>query len=243
MNVASLLSKAYRITNTNSTTFLDGNSTNVLAELNTCYGHRTLDIKNLRVDFNSLIKEVYTDLLSTDGLVAGDLGFNGEYPFDTDTFNPVRFEVSYDGTTWRTCQVYDIAENTSGSEHNEDSIQSIFSESNPFVRFERDSYFIRPLKTTADDVTAGIHIWYEKRQSDLTTGSPDFETNLHDILVYDLAYLERLMHPAKYSNEWRNDFDMERAKMEKRFNEFMKNRFKRNMKMDIDYSDTNISYK
>lgn len=226
MNVASILSKAYRLTNTNATTFLDGNSTNVLAELNTVYGHRTLDLLRVRQDINSQIKEVYTDLLSTSGLSAGDLGYNGEYPFDTGTMRPVRIEVSYDGTKWRPCDIYDINDNRT-SEFKEGDINNAFSTSRPYVRFERDSYFIRPLKTTTGDVTGGIHAWYEKRQTDLTTDSPDFEQNLHDLLAYDLAELERLMHPDKYSMEWRTDFDTTKAKLESRFNDFYKNRFKR----------------
>jgi len=201
-----------------------------------------LDIGNIRVDFNTLIKESVTDLISTSGLTVGELGYNGEYPFDTDTLRPVRVEVSYDGTTWIPCEVYDIGQNLSGSEHEEDSIQGTFSEASPYVRFEHDSFFIRPLKTTTGDIASGIHIWTEQRQDDLTTGSPEFEQNLHDILAYDLAYLERLMHPQKYTMEWRNDFDIERAKLENKFNEFFKNRFKRNFNIGIDYSSDNLDF-
>jgi hypothetical protein len=230
MNVASILTKAYRITNTNSTTLLDGNSTNVLADLNTAYGHRTLMILKVKQDLNHNIKEVYTDLKSTSGLVAGDLGFNGEYPFESDTLRPVRIEVSYDGLTWKPCTIYDINENNL-SEH--DDVNDGFSEENPYVRFERDSYFIRPVKEDAGDITAGIHIWTEKRQSDLTTGSPLFEQNLHDVLAYDLAEQELLMHPAKYSNEWRNDFRTKKAELDSLFDDFHKNRFKRSFKIKM----------
>lgn len=111
MNVAAILSRAYRITNCNSTTFLDGNSTNVLADLNTAYGHRTLKILKVRQDINPSITEAYTNLISTVGLVAGDNGYNGEYAFDTATLRPVRIEISYDGTTWRPCEIYDLNDN------------------------------------------------------------------------------------------------------------------------------------
>lgn len=224
MNVASILSKAYRLTNTNSTTFLDGNSTNVLADLNTEYGNRTLRILKVRQDLNSQIKEAHTDLISTSGLSIGDTGYNGEYPFASDTLRPVRIEVSYDGLTWTPASVYDLNDN-SYSEH--DDVNDAFSTDKPYVRFERDSYFIRPIKETAGDVTKGIHIWYEKRQTDLTTGSPDFETNLHNVLAYDLAELELLMHPQKYTNEWRNDFRIKKAELNEMFDDFLKNRFKR----------------
>lgn len=229
MNVASILTKTYRITNTNSTTLLDGNSSNVLADLNTCYGHRTLDILGVRQDLNQSIKEVYTNLIATAGLVAEDVGYNGEYPFEADTLRPVRLEVSYDGVTWIPCDIYDINENRS-SEFVQLELNNAFSKSSPMVRFERDSYFIRPLND-GTTVTNGIHIWTEKRQDDLTTGEPEFEANLHDILAYDLATLEVLMHPALYTTEWRNDFYAEKGSGEKRFNEFFKNRFKKTMQM------------
>jgi hypothetical protein len=229
MNVAAILSKSYRITNTSAVTFLDGNSTNVLADLNTEYGHRTLRILKVSQDLNAQIKEVYTDLLSTIGLNIGDTGYNGEYPFASDTLRPVRCEVSSDGTNWKPCEIYDLNDN-SHSEFND--VNNVFSTARPSVRFERDSYFIRPVKDDAGNITAGIHLWYEKRQVDMTTDSPDFEQNLHDVLAYDLAELELLMHPAKYSNEWRNDFRIKKAELNDMFDDFVKNRFKRNYKMN-----------
>jgi hypothetical protein len=241
MNVASIKSKAYRLTNRNSTTFLNGVAADILSEINTQYGLRILDILKVQVDRNSSQNEATTDLLSTSGLTAGQLGFNGEYPFPTDLLKPIRVEVSYDGTTWYPTSYYDVYENT-GSEHSEDSINSTFSQSNPFVRFDRNSYFVRPLKTTADDVTDGIHIWYEQRQTDLTTDSPVFESNLHDILAYDLALQEYLMHPALYTNNWKLAFDIERNRVENKFLEFYKNRFKKSMQLRVEYADTNNDY-
>lgn len=230
MNVAAILGKAYRLTNKSATTFLDGSATNILAELNICYKARALDILKVKGDINSFVKEIKEDLISTSGLVIGNTGYNGEYPFQSDVLRPVRVEISYDATNWYPAEVYDLNSNPS-SEHNQNQIQDSFFETRPFVRFERDSYFVRPLKTSAGNVTGGIHIWYEKRLDDLTTGSPEFEESLHDILAYDLAYLERLMHPEFYTTEWRVDFDTQHAKAQTRFNDFYKNRFKRNMTM------------
>jgi hypothetical protein len=225
-NVASILSRAYRLTNTNSSTLLDGNSTNVLADLNSLYGHRTLKILGVRQDLNYAIEESYTDIKSITGLSAGDNGYNGEYAFPTDLLRPVRIEVSYDGLTWRPCEIYDINEN-SNSEF--DDVNGSFSTAIPYVRFERDSYFVRPLPTT--NVTNGIHIWYEKRQTDMTSGSPDFETNLHDILAYDLAELEILMHPDRYDQNWKSSFYKKKQDAEDDFNTFFKNQFKRNFRL------------
>ena len=230
MNVSAILSKAYRLTNKNSNTFMDGNTANVLAELNICYGQRVLDILRVRQDLNQFITEQKTDLISTAGLLEGNIGFNGEYPFSTNILRPLRIEISYDGLTWNKAKIYDL--NDSGqSEHDEDDINSAFSESEPYVRFERNSYFIRPLKTSVADVSNGIHVWWEERQSSLTNLSPDFEANLHDILSYDMANLERIMHPDKYAITWRNDFDMTYARVEARFDEFYKNQMKKNFVM------------
>lgn len=242
MNVASIEAKAYRLTNTNSSTFLDANATNILAELNTQYGHRILDILKVQVDRNANQEEATTTLVSTSGLVAGDNGYNGEYAFPSDLLKPIRVEISYDGTTWYPASFYDIYENDK-SEHEEDGVQANFSQSEPYVRFDRDSFFVRPLKTTSGNITAGIHIWYEKRQADLSDGSPTFEQNLHDVLAYDLAYQEYLMHPDKYTANWKIGFDDERSRVIARFMDFYKNRFKRNMQFSVDYSNTRLSYK
>lgn len=241
MNVAAIKNKAYRLTNTNSTTFLSGVAADILEELNIQYGHRTLDILKVQVDRNASQTEATATLMSTSGLVAGDNGYNGEYAFPTDLLKPIRVEVSYDGETWYLASVYDIFDNEK-SEHEQDDVQANFSQSEPFVRFDRDSFFIRPLKTTAGNITAGIHIWYEQRQTDLTSDSPAFEANLHDILAYDLANQEYLMHKKKYDADWKIQFDMERSKVEQRFLEFYKNRFKRNGIFNINYSSSNLSY-
>lgn len=232
MNTASILSKAYRICNCNATTFLDGNSINVLADLNMEYGHRTLRILKVRQDLNAQMVDSYTDLISTIGLVDGDSGYNGEYAFQDDNLRPVRAEISYDGVTWNTAEIYDLNDNKS-SEFNEEQIKSQFSENHPYIRFEGDVYYIRPLKTTAGNITGGIHIWYEERQTALTTGDPFFEENLHDVLAYDLAELELLMHPNKYTSEWRNDFRIKKAELNSLFDDFVKNRFKRNFKLNV----------
>ena len=241
MNVSAIESKSYRLTNTNSGTFLTGQAADILAELNIQYGLRTLEILRVAVDKNASITEAKTDLISTIGLVEGDNGYNGEYAFPTDLLKPTRVEVSYDGVSWFEAKVYDLGD-SSYSEHNEDQVQGIASQSQPVVRFERDSYFIRPLKTTAGDITAGIHIWYEQRQIALTNGSPAFEENLHDVLAYDLAAQEFVMHSEKYSDVKYNRFSIERSKVENLFKEFYKNRFKRNFKFSPNFGSSNLSY-
>ena len=232
MNVASILEKAYRLTNKNSSTFMDGNSANVLSEVNVCYGQRILDIHKVRQDINQSVTEQYATLKSAVGLAAGDIGYNGEYPFDTSTLRPLRVEISYDGLTWNKAKFYDLNDNPN-SEF--DDVNETFSQDQPYVRFEHNSYYVRPLKETAGDIVGGIRAWWEKRQTDLTTGYPDFEQNLHDILSYDMASLERIMHPDKYDINWRNDFDIQYAKVESRFNDYFKNRMKKNFVLKPNY--------
>lgn len=216
------------LTNTNSTTLSDAD---ILTMLNVKYGHRILDILKIQVDKNANITESYTDLISTTGLVAGDVGYNGEYPFPTDFLRPTRVEILSTATgTPVKAEFYDIQENDF-SETDSDSIGSVFSTASPYVRFERNSFFVRPLVTTT--VTAGIHIWYEARQTALSTlaDTPSFEANLHDILAFDVAELEALRHPAKYTIEWRDAFALLKLEAERRFMDFYKSQFKRNLSM------------
>ena len=228
MTVAQILSKAYRLTNTTSTIFLDGNATNVLADLNEAYGQRILDILRVQTDRNASQTEATTDLVSTDGLMAGDNGYNGEYAFPTDLLKPVRTEISFDGVNWYNAKTYDINE-YDGSEQNKTDINADFFQSEPYVRFDRDSYFVRPLPATT--ISGGIHIWYEQRQADLNTGEPSFEKNLHDILAYDLAEQEAIMHSGRYDANWWTTFNTKKAEIQDRFLQFYQSRFESNLRM------------
>lgn len=133
---SAIISLSYRLVNKDSSTFLDGNSTNILADLNRLYGHRVLDILRVRVDKNASITNATTTHVSTVGLVAGDNGYNGEYAFPSDLLRPVRFEVSYDGVNWLKATVYDNELNQ-GSEYNNTQLVASFSEQEPRVDFTR----------------------------------------------------------------------------------------------------------
>lgn len=228
MNVESIQSLARDLTNTDSTSLTDAK---LLTWLNISYGHRILDILKLSVDKNATINEAKTDLISTVGLSEGDNGYNGEYAFPSDLLRPVRVEISYDGTTSYPCEIYDVAQNLD-SEYKQTDINNSFSQDKPFVRFDRNSYFIRPLKATSGNITNGIHIWYEKRQADLTTGSPTFESSLHDILAYDIAEMEYLRHSDNYTNSQYTRFRIKHADVQRKFEEFYKNRFKRTFNLN-----------
>lgn len=221
---SAILEKAYRLVNKSASSFLDNNSTNIYLDLNTAYGHRILDILRVRVDKNATIQEATTDLISTVGLVSGDSGYNGEYAFPSDLLKPTRVEVSYDGIDWRKCQVYDNALNLR-SEYNEDQINGQFSTSDPRVDFSRNSFKLRPTKDSAGDITKGIYIEYEKRQADFTSATEpsEIESNLQDILSYDLAEMEIIMHADKYSPQQISVFRAKKQEVEQRFLEFYMN--------------------
>lgn len=220
-----ILAKAYRLTNKVETTFLDGLTATSYEELNDVYGKRVVDILRAGVDKNALMQSAYTDLISTVGLSEGDNGYNGEYAFPSNLVMPVRVEVSFDGVTWIKCDIIDNAINRR-SEFNDTQINRNYSQSAPAVDFFHDSYKIRPIKNTAGDITKGIYIEYEKRQSDFSssTAPTDIESNLQDVLAYDLASQEHIMHASKYKPIEIQVFNAKKQEVEDRFFKFYKTR-------------------
>lgn len=218
-----LLELSYLLVNKVQATFLDGTTATSYKLLNTAYGHRVLDILRARVDRNATVKEVTTDLISTVGLVEGDNGFNGEYAFPANLLKPIRFEISYDGVQWKKADIYDNGLNL-GSEYNATQLETDFSQLQPKVDFARNSYKIRPPKNTAGDITKGIYIEYEARQVDFDWGTTpiEIEQSLQDLLAYDLAEMEILMHSAKYTAQEVQMFRLKKSEAETRFFEFYK---------------------
>lgn len=233
-----ILDKAYKLADKSSTTFLNGDSTYIYKELNRCYAKRVLDILRSRVDKNAKMQSAYTDLKSTSGLSEGDNGYNGEYAFPSNLLKPVRVEVSYDGTTWRKCTIIDNAINRR-SEFNDTQINTTYNKTNPVVDFFHDSFKIRPVKETTGDITNGVYIEYEKRQSDFTstTEPEDIEENLQDILAYDLASLEYVMHTTMYEPIQIQVFNAEKQNVERRFFDFYKFRLPIKKVMTFSHQD------
>ena len=172
---------------------------------------------------NSGYGEATHDLLSTDGLSSGDLGYDGEYPFPSDFLKPLRAELTYSTSTDPTkAIIYDISDSLI-SESDEDVINSNFSQNSPYIRFGRDSFFIRPLKTTTGDITGGIHIWYTARQSELEAGdTPVLEANFHRIYPLLLAKEYAMRDSDKYNALW----DREIKKLMDDIRSFYRRRFK-----------------
>lgn len=189
--------------------------------INLDHGELIQDVLDARGDINFNVNEAYTDLISTSGLSAGSTGYNGEYTWPTDLIKPQRIEVSFDGTYYYPAKVYDINDPLSQSEFNSTQIQTSFYQNNPYVRFERNSYFIRPLKTTTGNVTNGIHIWYEQRQSSLTSSdTPTIEPNFHRLYV--LMGVLRIMRRFRkeYSLNDREEMRVEIASLRAKFINF-----------------------
>lgn len=181
MIVSEIYSEIRSELHTNSTKVPDAT---LLVGVNLDYGELVMSAIRARGDYNFQMNEATTDLISTSGLTSGQNGYNGEYAWATDVLKPTRIEISFDGTNFYPATVYDITDNLSKSEHVAQDINNTFSQTSPYVRFERNSFFIRPLKTTAGNVTAGIHIWYEQRQSALTASdTPSIEPNFHRLFV------------------------------------------------------------
>lgn len=167
--------------NTNSTKVSDAS---ILIGVNLDYGELVMLALRSRGDFNFQINEATSDLISTSGLTAGQNGYNGEYAWPSDLVKPTRMEVSFDGTNFNKARVYDITDELSRSEFTQSDLNNTFSQNEPHVRFERNSFFIRPLKATTGNITGGIHIWYEQRQTALTASdTPVIEPNYHRLFV------------------------------------------------------------
>lgn len=213
----------------------DTNSTKVsdaflLTGVNLDYAEVVMQILRAKTDFNFNAKEAYATLLSTSGVAIGAAGYNGEYTFPSDLIRPIRVEISYDGEVWYPATFYDVADNLTSSEEgiasNTDS--NHWDEYHPYVRFERDSFFVRPLKTSTGNITGGIRIWYEKRQTALTAGdTPLFEENFHRILVLKGALRVMRKFRKEYSLAVRNEMRGEVNKYTEQMLSYFKDRFKK----------------
>lgn len=231
MLVSEIIEEIREELNSNATKLPDAY---LLDGINIHYAETVMDILRVKTDFNFNAKEAYATLLSTSGLAIGDPGYNGEYTFPSDLIRPIRVEISYDGDTWRPTEFYDVADNKSSSEEGiADNLENgIWNEARPFVRFERDSFFVRPLKTTAGNITGGIRIWYERRQADLiTSDTPLFESNFHNVLVFKGVLRVMKKFRRTYNLADRNELRGEINRFTEKMTEFFKNQFKRSYRI------------
>lgn len=192
MQLSEIITQARRLTKTNSTNYVDAD---IKFDINIANGEVHLMIleaegyKNISGGF-----KVY-DLVSTTGLVAGNIGFNGEYPFSTDTISLEEVHLDY-GDGFVKAEIIDRSE-LEDSMFNDDDI---YSELSPKVFVYRDSYFIRPVLTTTT-VTDGIKLLARLRQDQLAANDdvPIFETNFHQLIPLKVAQDYFLYYPEKYN--------------------------------------------
>lgn len=211
MNLTALQAASRAYTKTNSTNYPDAT---LNQDVNIVYGELWMSIleaegyKNIAGDF-----KVY-DLISTSGLSAGSIGYNGEYPFPASALDIEEAEISYDGVKWTPAEIID-RRNYSSSEFDESEINATYSQSSPKIWIYRNSYFVRPLKDTTGDITDGIKLSVQKRQLALTTGTdtPEFESNFHDLIPLRVAKKFYRLHPEKYNKLVVEDGDMLEAQM------------------------------
>lgn len=201
MNLTELRAKTRWITRSDSNSFDDPD---LDRELNSAYRQTAILILQAQGYRNQFGKHSYTDLIDNTGLSIGDVGYQGQYPFPSNLLKPNRVEVKFTATgTPKLATVYDLSENNLWSESTDDDLNAMANGDNPIVRFSDDSYFIRPLNETGADITGGIHIWYEYRQADLSTGTdiPNFEESFHEILCYMAAMEFYVRFPDKYNRK------------------------------------------
>ena len=224
MIASEIITLSRDILSTNSGVLSDAKA---LEWLNIVYPIRILDVLKYQVDRNASMEIAKMNLVSVTGLVEGDNGYDGEYAFASDLVRPIRFEVSYDGVTFRPTRIYDLNEN----ENSEVSgLNDTFSSEEPHVRFERNSYFLRPLPTTT--VTNGIRVWYEMLEPALiVTDTPNIESSFHPLLAFDIASYELIRNAKLYSSEISVRIYREKSVLEEKFKTHLNDRMKRNFKI------------
>lgn len=203
MNVAAITAKTHRLTKTDTNTYTDAN---ILIDLNLIEAELAVFVLKVQGYRDFQGNKTTCNLVSVTGLSAGSIGYNGEYPFPDDFLKLKRLEVKYDDSSIPVL-LYD--QSTNQYSENEDPGDG-FSSSTPYVRFDRGSYFIRPLPTTS--VTGGIYLEYEQKPTVLTTGTPCLDTSFHRIYPLMLAKEYSQENPEKYNQLW--DVEIEKIKRE-----------------------------
>ena len=175
------------------TTILDFTDADLDAGLNQDYAEIINLITSISGNYHLMEDKATTDLVA--GATAGAIGFAGHYCFPTDLLKPIKVELSYDGTTYKKANFYDM---TQGVENDMEAGTTTA----PVVRFSRSQLVIRPLPDTT--ITDGIVIWYEQRQGDLVdaTDEPKFEKNFHQLLILKSALRYAMRFPEKYNDLW-----------------------------------------
>ena len=216
MTVGTLYDEIEFLTDSDSTSFPDADK---LRGLNIDQGDAMAIMLSAKGYKKVNETEYYTDFISTSGLTAGQNGYNGEYAFDSNFIKITRAEVTFPNATEPLpCSIYDLSKN-GYSEYNQNSIQDTFYETNPAIRMTRTTYFIRPLNTGAT-VANGIHLWVEKRQTDLTSES---DNPILDPIFHRWYVLKQALRFGRFREGIsRSDLEGELADYESKIKNFYK---------------------
>lgn len=195
MNLTTLRSQARKYTKTTEANYTNEN---LDADINIAYGEVWAIVmeaegnKNVTGTF-----KVYDNIAQT-GLVAGNIGFNGEYPLPVDAIDLKKILLSYDGESWNKAELIDM------NDQEEELYQvlqdsNVYSETSPKAFMFRNSYFIRPF--SKETIVDGIKLSILKRQSNLTleTDTPEIETSFHNLIPLRVALDYYLIYPEKYN--------------------------------------------
>jgi hypothetical protein len=229
MEKSEILTKGRRYCKASTDAYSD---VEMLEDLNLFQGELLIMVLEAQGYTNAGQGEAYTNLVDGTSLAEGDNGYNGEYAFPADMLRPTRIEVKYDGADSKPITIYDQSEHNY-SEH--EDVNDYFTEDQPHVRFMRDSIVLRPVPE--DNVTGGLHIWYDKRQNDLVDDDdePIIDKNFHRIYPLLLAQEFSLRNPDKTNNMWRAEINDLKRRIKKFYNNRLRYR-KKVEPIEHDYS-------
>jgi hypothetical protein len=195
MNVSEIKAKTRRLTKTDSTTYSDAD---ILIDLNLAQKRVVSLIMRYSNYINEFVSIKTFDLMAKDNVSVGEVGYNGEYPWETTVLKPFRAEVKYaSGDTPKPATVTQLNQ-SEDTQLNPDG--SLYGAS-PQVFYSRKSWFIRPLLEGSTDVEDGIIMWFQEMPDEITADEdiPAGNDLIHEIYPYLLAmdyYGER---PEKYN--------------------------------------------
>lgn len=160
------------ITNTNTSTYTNAD---LDASLNMYYQLFVTEILDAMDGWD------FQGEVATSDLVANQQ----EYVFPVDILRIKRIEVTYDGSSWKRAEQFDINQRKEATDAS--SISRDFSKYQPYADMYDNSVFLYP--TPDANVTGGIKIWYEKQVDPLVndTDSPVFTETFHKGLCHGAA--------------------------------------------------------
>lgn len=191
MDVAKIKERARRYSRTNPTNYPDAQ---LLEDINVAYYDVNLQI--LRAQGYKNVGQNYKtyDLVDMSSLVAGDIGYRGEYPFPAEAIRVERVEINY-GDGFVEAKIINVSELEDSIF---DELDYDYSKTSPIAFILRNSINIRPLNLQAA-VVNGFKLVIAEHATPFTgdAQTPNFDDSLHDILPLKVAQNLALIYPEK----------------------------------------------